>query len=88
LGELQPLAQIQEFTIAQSPRDIAEKILLEKPKILGLGVYIWNTQLTHQVITILKKVEPDLVIVLGGPEVSYETESQPICRDVDYVIRG
>ena len=88
MGELQPLAQIQEFTIAQSPRDIAEKILLEKPKILGLGVYIWNTQLTHQVITILKKVEPDLVIVLGGPEVSYETESQPICRDVDYVIRG
>ena len=88
MAELQPLAEIQEFTIAQNPRDIAEQVLLKNPKIVGFGVYIWNTQLTLQVISILQRVRPDLVIVLGGPEVSYETESQEICQLADYVIRG
>lgn len=88
LEELQPLAQIVEFTISQNPKDIAEKILALEPKILGLGVYIWNTDLTYQLISILKKVNPELIIVLGGPEVSHETATQPICQVADYVIQG
>jgi hypothetical protein len=71
LAELQPLAEIQEFTIAQNPRDIAEQVLLKEPKIVGFGVYIWNTQLTQQVISILKRVRPDLLIVLGGGLVGF-----------------
>ncbi len=82
------MAKIIEFTTAQNPRDVAERVLIEKPTIVGFGVYIWNTQLTQQVVSILKKVQPNLIIVLGGPEVSYETESQEICQIADYVIQG
>jgi hypothetical protein len=29
-----------------------------------------------------------VILILGGPEVSYETESQPICQAADYIITG
>ncbi|MBC7370161.1 MAG: cobalamin B12-binding domain-containing protein, partial [Bdellovibrionaceae bacterium] len=88
LQELQPRAEMIEWTIHATPRNIVEKILSFNPKIVGFGVYIWNTTETYEVVSILKKVAPEVVIVLGGPEVSYETETQPICKTADYVIKG
>ncbi len=88
LGELQSRARLMEFTIAQNPRDIVEAILAQNPAVVGFGVYIWNARQTLEVVSTLKRVQPDLKIVLGGPEVSYETESQAICQLADLTIRG
>jgi radical SAM superfamily enzyme YgiQ (UPF0313 family) len=88
LKELQPEASLKEFTINEHPRDVAEAILRAGPRIVGFGVYIWNTAATEQVISILKRVAPELVIVLGGPEVSHESETQRVCALADFVIRG
>lgn len=88
LGDLQADATIREFIITQRPLDIAEALLAEQPRIVGFGVYIWNVAETTQVVALLKRVRPDLVIVLGGPEVSHEWEEQPIVELADYVITG
>lgn len=88
LGELQARTEIREFTIAQKPAEIAEQILSCAPKIVGFGVYIWNTEETRKVVSILKRVRPRITIVLGGPEVSFETEAQAITAPADYVICG
>jgi len=88
LGDLQPRAKLLEFDIHQRPVDIAERILAHQPKIVGLGVYIWNVAESTQLVAALKRLRPDLVVVLGGPEVSYEIDRQPICRAADYVITG
>ncbi len=88
LGELRARAQIAEYTIDKRPTDIAEKLLACNPRILGLGVYIWNVEETTRLVAVLKRVAPDLVIVLGGPEVSYEQAEQPIVDLADYVIAG
>lgn len=88
LGELQTCAQIAEFTIDQRPTDIAEKLLALKPRILGLGVYIWNAEETARLVAILKRVAPDLIIVMGGPEVSYEQAGQVSVELADYIIAG
>jgi radical SAM superfamily enzyme YgiQ (UPF0313 family) len=88
IGGLESRTEILEFDINTRPADIAEEILRHAPRILGLGVYIWNTAQTLSVIQILKKVRPDLVLVLGGPEVSYETEGQAIAALADYIICG
>ena len=53
LGELQPRAVVAEFDINQRPLDIAEALLARQPKILGLGVYIWNVAETTEVVAIL-----------------------------------
>jgi radical SAM superfamily enzyme YgiQ (UPF0313 family) len=88
LGELQPRACLVEFDINQRPLDIAEVLLAREPKIVGLGVYIWNVAETTELVAALKRLRPDLTIILGGPEVSYETEQQEIVRLADYVITG
>ena len=88
LGELQPRAVITEFDINLRPLDIAETLLAREPKILGFGVYIWNVTETTEVITAIKKIRPEIKIILGGPEVSYETEGQKIVELADHVITG
>ena len=88
LGPLQSCACIAEFDINQRPLDVAEALLARTPRIIGFGVYIWNITQTAQVIAIIKKIQPDLTIILGGPEVSYETGLQPIVQLADYVISG
>ncbi|MEY2429295.1 MAG: hypothetical protein QOJ40_2180 [Verrucomicrobiota bacterium] len=88
LGPLQSKACIAEFDINQRPIDIAEILLARNPKIIGLGVYIWNVAPTTEVVAAIKRIRPDTTVILGGPEVSYECESQPIVQLADYVITG
>ena len=88
LGELRSRAKILEFDINQRPLEIAEALLEAAPKILGLGVYVWNASPTLELLGILRRLRPDLKIVLGGPEVSYEWDQQPIIGLADHVITG
>ncbi len=88
LGEHQKQAEILEWTIKENPRNVVEKILLRKPQIVGFSVYIWNTEELFEVCTILKLVAPDVILVLGGSEISYETETQRLYPIADYIICG
>ena len=88
LGELKPRACLAEFDINQRPLDIAEVLLAHNPNIIGFGIYIWNVALTTEVISAIKRVRPEIKIILGGPEVSYETEEQQIVQLADHVITG
>lgn len=88
LGALRERSVIREFIIGQKTEDIAEKILAENPRVLGLGVYIWNIDESTKLVAQLKTLRPDLIVVLGGPEVSYETREQRIAAVADYVVTG
>lgn len=88
LGELQDQAEIKEFTIKDWSLDIVEALLSSKPKVIGMGVYIWNSAQTEAVVSQIKAVAPEITIVLGGPEVSYESEQQSIFQYADYVLTG
>jgi radical SAM superfamily enzyme YgiQ (UPF0313 family) len=88
LEELQTQAEVREYTINTRPIDIAEKLLQASPKIIGFGIYIWNCRETLAVISQIKAVSPDTTIVVGGPEVSYESDKQELCQLADYVITG
>jgi radical SAM superfamily enzyme YgiQ (UPF0313 family) len=88
LGELRPRAILAEFTINERPLDIAERILRLEPRIVGLGVYVWNVTPSTELVALLKRLRPELVVVLGGPEVSHETAAQEIVRLADHTICG
>lgn len=88
LGPLQAEAALAEFDIHQRPLDIVEALLAHRPRIVGLGVYIWNVGPATEVAALLKRLAPEITLILGGPEVSYEPEDQPIVQLADYVIRG
>jgi radical SAM superfamily enzyme YgiQ (UPF0313 family) len=88
LGPLRRETRLIEFDIQQRPVDVVETILAQQPRIVGLGVYIWNASEAAEVVAALKRVRPDIIVVLGGPEVSFETDQQEIVRLADYVITG
>jgi radical SAM superfamily enzyme YgiQ (UPF0313 family) len=88
LGPLRSRAAILEFEISHRSVDALEVILSHEPVIVGIGVYIWNVTLATQLVAELKRVRPDVVVVVGGPEVSHESDQQEICRLADYVLTG
>ena len=88
LKELQDCCEIKEFIIQTRAIDIVEQILASEPDIVGFGVYIWNIVETTNVVNLLKVIAPEIKVILGGPEVSYETEQQAIVACADYVLTG
>lgn len=88
MGDLKSQTSIKEFVIKKDPSVIAQEILDLNPKILGFGVYIWNTIQTEKVIDIIKQNRPEIKIVLGGPEVSYEQQNQTITAKADFIVAG
>ena len=88
MGDLQAQTELREFVIGGNPARIAELLLARQPRIIGLAIYIWNVEETAQVVAILKRVAPEVTIILGGPEVSYETAEQSIVDEADYTITG
>ncbi|MEI7481219.1 MAG: DUF4080 domain-containing protein [Elusimicrobiota bacterium] len=88
LGELKSRTEILEFTLDLRAPEMVEAILLRKPKIVGIGVYVWNARECGILAAELKRLRPELIIVLGGPEISHETEEQEIYSCADFVIAG
>jgi radical SAM superfamily enzyme YgiQ (UPF0313 family) len=88
MADLQPATCIEEFVIETRPIDVVESLLGLQPKIIGFGVYIWNVEQTSKVIALLKSIRPDIRIVIGGPEVSYEYDATDIYHYADYLISG
>lgn len=88
LGEFQADSAVLEFDLQTKPALAAEKILNHTPRIVGLGAYIWNSPQTAALLAALRRAAPQLTLVLGGPEVSYETESHPLTLLADFVICG
>jgi radical SAM superfamily enzyme YgiQ (UPF0313 family) len=88
LEELEREARIMEFVLGTRPADIVESVLAAGPRIVGFGVYIWNVDETTRAVAMLKRVAPEVTVVVGGPEVSHESHEQRICTLADYVITG
>ncbi|WP_115228087.1 B12-binding domain-containing radical SAM protein [Iodobacter fluviatilis] len=88
MGDLQGQTQLAEFVIGTKTTEIVEQLLAKHPKIIGFGVYIWNVEETERVVAMLKRVAPQIKIILGGPEVSYESAEQSIVKLADYLITG
>ena len=88
LGDLQSDAVLREFTIHETPINIAEALLCDQPEIIGISVYIWNITEITQLVAMLKQIAPEVVIVLGGPEVSHPPDLPEVTALADYVITG
>ncbi|HJU71958.1 MAG TPA: DUF4080 domain-containing protein [Paucimonas sp.] len=88
MGDLREQTALMEFVIDGKTTEIVEKLLARQPRIIGLGVYIWNAEEMARVVAMLKRVAPEVVLVLGGPEVSHEPELQPIVQMADYLVTG
>lgn len=63
---------LAEFTINNYSDDILQKIYKQKPDVLAFSCYIWNIGLVKEIIREYRKIDRDVKIWVGGPEVSYD----------------
>ncbi|WP_435921932.1 B12-binding domain-containing radical SAM protein [Paenibacillus sp. DYY-L-2] len=80
---------LAEYTIKDPVLNIVSDLYQKRPDVVGFSCYIWNIEETLKVVELLKKVLPDTAVVLGGPEVSYDTEYwMERAREVDFIVMG
>lgn len=91
-ADLRAATVMREYTInrpvEESVADLLRACEGADKAIVGLGVYIWNVDQTLELVRQLKAARPDVVVVLGGPEVSHELDTQPVVALADHVITG
>lgn len=81
--------EIAEYTIKDPVMNVVTDLYRRKPTVLGLSCYIWNIEETVRIISMMKKIMPQLIIVLGGPEVSFDTEYwMRRLPEVDFIVMG
>ncbi|MFZ9090499.1 MAG: B12-binding domain-containing radical SAM protein, partial [Planctomycetaceae bacterium] len=91
MGPLHDQTEIAEFTINDSLHSVLADIVERNPRILGLGVYIWNVELIVSLLRDLVRLLPHTTVVLGGPELAGTPENREhaeLIELADYVITG
>ncbi|WP_338781315.1 radical SAM protein [Metabacillus sp. FJAT-52054] len=81
--------ELAEYTIKDPSINIVSDLFKRNPDVIGFSCYIWNIEETIKVINMLKKIKPELVIVLGGPEVTYDVlDWMERIPQADYIVIG
>lgn len=88
LGALESRAEIREFQIKQDLAVMTEELMALEPRIIMIAVYIWNVEQTRELVQRIKAHNPEIDIVIGGPEVSYAPHDEELLASVDYVVCG
>lgn len=78
---------VHEYSVNEPLQIIYSGILRQRPDIVAFSCYIWNIEYVMKLTGDLKKAAPEVVIIAGGPEVSYDTRDR-FEGSVDYVIAG
>ena len=79
---------IREFSINDREEKILEEIIKEKPDVVAFSTYIWNVEMISRLSELIKRVNPNIEILYGGPEVSYDSMVYLKENVGDYVIEG
>jgi len=81
-------AVIKEVTINDRAENILKEIIKEKPDVVAFSAYIWNLEYVERLTELIKRVDENIEILYGGPEVSYDSEGFFQNNKVDYIISG
>lgn len=84
-GYNMPELTVTESTINDSFDSIIYSVM-NGADVFAFSVYIWNVSLVERICRHIRTAQPDSLIILGGPEVSYGTDISEECYD--YIISG
>ena len=89
-GELPDLRiLIREWTVNEPREQILRRIMREQADVVAFSCYIWNIESILKISDDIKKIAPDTLIILGGPEASFGIfklmHNNPA---IDFVVKG
>ena len=79
--ELSKYGKVEGYVVDVSKYEIVEEVYKKKPDVLMFSCYIWNYEIIKRLTKNLKKILPNVKIVFGGPEVSFD--GKDILRNID-----
>ena len=84
-----------ELKLATDPEEIFEFLENWKPEIIGVSNYVWNSGLSNTICKHAKKINPNTLCILGGPEfpagtgaikIENTSQNQTYDKCLDYLI--
>ncbi len=78
---------VVECTINQPPALAVAQVAAHAPQVVGISSYIWNASMLPTLLSGLRAALPKAVLVLGGPEASFQAEHW-LLQGADYVLCG
>lgn len=83
-----PEVAFEEFTINQSVDFILQELYTRQPGVLCFSCYIWNMNMVAQLVRLYKKVAPQTLVYLGGPQASYTADELLQTLPVEGIVCG
>jgi anaerobic magnesium-protoporphyrin IX monomethyl ester cyclase len=81
--------QLTEYTIKDPVMNIVSDLIQKNPDVIGFSCYIWNIEETIKVVKMIKKINPSIHIVVGGPEVTYDVHDWMVnVPEFDFIVIG
>lgn len=81
--------RLRELTVHEPREQVLAVLLAEEPDVIAFSTYLWNRRETLEVVDALHAVRPEIRIVLGGPEFSFEgPQIFAVHPGLDALIRG
>ncbi len=78
-----------EETINTPLLAVLEKIMAQQAQVYGFSVHIWNKPFVFRLVRMLRKLRPQAVIAIGGPEVAFDAERIfAELPEADYIVQG
>ncbi len=62
---------IREWTVNEPREQLLRLVMAEQADLIAFSCYIWNIEQTLKIVSDIKKIAPETLIVLGGPEASF-----------------
>lgn len=80
---------IREWTVNEPRQQLLRLIMAEGADLIAFSCYIWNIEETLRIVSDIKKIAPQTLIALGGPEASFGIfELMHTNPAVDFVVKG
>lgn len=77
-----------ELTINENWKQSLETITSHGCDIYMFSVYIWNSNYIEELVPLLKQINPETKIILGGPEITYNMKKWEDLNIGDILVQG
>ena len=68
------LGDLVDIHLFKRPQKFLDRLLIDKPDIIGFSNYTWNVNLNHQIGLKVRELLPSSLIVGGGPNTDDEED--------------
>ena len=80
-----------EISLFRYPEDLGKALRAKKPNIVGFSNYYWTENISKAWATSIKRIDPNILIIMGGPNFPLDENRQlsflQSCPSIDLYIR-